>query len=645
MEKIFIIFILFSITLGKNLIKYEEIEKISIIKFNNPTQLNKFDIELLKEFDNTINSIDTQKNDVLIITGEGNESFTVGGRPSEINEISTIEKDEFDYVIRKIFKKIENFPLPVIALINGLALREGFELAVCCDFVVCSENAIFGFREQNEKGLYEFENPQRLLKNIDKGMAKKIILIKDFITPIEAKKIGLVSSYFLQDQIYEETIKLAKMITKNNKNAVAKAKKAISEGAKIINVPTKEDDKVTFFINIQYETRPDESLYIIGNNSDFGNWKEKKYKMKFTHGYNWRTKYRMKKNSPCIEYKFVCYSEYLEKWESGENRLLCPTNLEAFPRTLSGAYKLNLIWNQFQIIFNIHYPVVPPNSFMQLGLLEAPKCLEFWDKSEQKPIKMEMKKDETKVKNGIELSGMWSITLNLRNSILNKNYLDFEYRYSLFNEETKTALWEREPNRKIRILLNEKEVDKAMAPNAACFLLKNSIVDIIDVNFVANLDFNEIGDKNIFIGPYLQTEQDFELLSKKGINTILSVQTDKDIEYRQLDINLLNKYANKYGIEINRYPIEDFNREELYNRLKGAGDLLNKLIKEGKTVYVHCTAGIGRGPAVVIIYLILYENYSVRDAVTLCRKSRPKITPYYDAINEIVKIYKTGSEL
>ena len=83
MEKIFIIFILYSITLGKNLIKYEEIEKISIIKFNNPTQLNKLDIELLKEFDNTINSIDTQKNDVLIITGEGNESFTVGGRPSE----------------------------------------------------------------------------------------------------------------------------------------------------------------------------------------------------------------------------------------------------------------------------------------------------------------------------------------------------------------------------------------------------------------------------------------------------------------------------------------------------------------------------------------------------------------------------------
>ena len=74
------------------------------------------------------------------------------------------------------------------------------------------------------------------------------------------------------------------------------------------------------------------------------------------------------------------------------------------------------------------------------------------------------------------------------------------------------------------------------------------------------------------------------------------------------------------------------------NKLKGAADLLNKLVKEDKTVYVHCTAGIGRSSSVVVTYLILYENYSVRDAVELCRKYRPKISINYEVINEIAQI-------
>ena len=518
-------------------------------------------------------------------------------------------------------------------------------MAVCCDFIICSEKAVFGFYEKDIPDFYEFENPQRLLKNIDKGIAKKIIFSKDYITPYEAFKIGLANGYYLQDQFYEEGIKLAKMISNNGKNAIINSKKSINDGAKIINIPSQENNKVTFLISIQYETRSDEKLYIIGNNSDFGNWTEKKHEMEFRIGYIWKTKYSMEKNSPCIQYKFVCYSEYLEKWESGENRLLCPDNLEGHQKTLSGHYKLNLIFNHFEVVFNLHYPIVPPNTVMQINFYDYPDCLEVLDKNGKQTIKMQLKKDKMLPKNGIEISGLWTISLPLRNSILNKNYLDFEYKYSLFNIETNTTLLERGRNRKLRILLNEKEVDKDIDPFSASFLLKNSIIEVTDVNFVAFLDFDKLGDKNIFMGTYLENEQDFKTISEKGIDTILNVQTDRDLKYRQLNINELNNYANKYGIKIERYPIEDFNKEELYNKLKGAADLLNQLIKEGKTVYVHCTAGIGRSPSIVVIYLILYENYPIRDAIEFCKKFRPKISVNYDVINEIIKKYKIVSDL
>ena len=99
------------------------------------------------------------------------------------------------------------------------------------------------------------------------------------------------------------------------------------------------------------------------------------------------------------------------------------------------------------------------------------------------------------------------------------------------------------------------------------------------------------------------------------------------------------------AIQNRRGKYEDFNPEELYQKLKGAGDLLNNLLIKGKNVYVHCTAGISRGPSVVIIYLVLYHNYTFKDAVALCKKYRPKTSPNYDVIKDVIKLYKPNTEL
>ena len=548
-------------------------------------------------------------------------------------------------MISKIFQKIENYPIPVIAVINGIAIGESFELAVCCDFIICSENTFFSFSDKDKSTFYEFEKPQRLLNFIEKGIVKRIFLVKDNISSHEAYRIGLVNSYHPQNQILEEGIKLAKLISKNSKTAIKNSKLSINEGTKIISSIPEKQDEINFLISVHYKTKLDEYIYILGNRSDIGNWKEKKYKMHISRGFIWKNKFTMKKGDTCIQYKFVCASEYSEIWENGPNRLLCPYNIENLPLTSLGFYELNLEWNHFHINFNLHYPIVSPNYIIKLVFQEIPKELEINSQNNKNPITMDFNQDKVMIKNNNKLSGIWSITIPANASLLRKNYLDLEYKYSLYNIKTNENIMERGPYRKLRILLSEEKVDKEKDPYANCFLLKNSKLDFIDVNFVALLDFNKIGNTNIYIGPYLQTEQDFESIYKKGINAVLNVQTNKDLEYRQLDINILKKYANKYNINIERYPIEDFSQEELYQKLKGAGDLLNNLIKKGKNVYVHCTAGIGRAPSVVIIYLVLYQNYSINDAFELCKKYRPKISPNVEIIKNIVKIHRQNSEL
>ena len=302
-----LILILIDIAFTKNLIKYEEIDSISIIKL---TDNNKYDIAFLNEFIRILNKIILKNTNVLILTGEGDKFFSIENKSNEKNLIS-----ENNTLMSNIFQKIENYPIPVIAVVNGFAIGESFELAVCCDFIICSENTFFGFSDKDKSIFYEFEKPQRLLNFIEKGIAKRIFLVKDNISSHEAYRIGLVNSYHPQNQILEEGIKLAKLISKNSKTAIKNSKLSINEGTKIISAIPEEKNEINFLISIYYKTQLDEYIYILGNRTDIGNWKEKKYKLHISKGFIWKNKFTMKKSDKCIQYKFVCVSKSSEIWE------------------------------------------------------------------------------------------------------------------------------------------------------------------------------------------------------------------------------------------------------------------------------------------------------------------------------------------
>ena len=141
-----LILILIDIVFTQNLIKYEEIESISIIKL---TDNNKYDIEFLNEFIRILNKIILKNTNVLILTGEGDKFFSIENKSNEKNLIS-----EHNTLMRNIFQKIENYPIPVIAVVNGMTIGESFELAVCCDFIICSENTFFGFSDKDKSIFY-----------------------------------------------------------------------------------------------------------------------------------------------------------------------------------------------------------------------------------------------------------------------------------------------------------------------------------------------------------------------------------------------------------------------------------------------------------------------------------------------------------
>ena len=143
--------------------------------------------------------------------------------------MSTLTPEEGEAFGKKgndVFRKIETFPIPVIAAVNGFALGGGNEICMSCDIRICSDNAIFG---QPEAGLGitpGFGGTQRLARIIAPGLAKEIIYSTKNIDAAKAKEVGLVNEVYTQDELLPAAEKLASKIAKNAPIAVRACKKA-----------------------------------------------------------------------------------------------------------------------------------------------------------------------------------------------------------------------------------------------------------------------------------------------------------------------------------------------------------------------------------------------------------------------------------
>lgn len=212
-------------------VKYKVEDSIAIVTIDRPKALNALNSQVLDEIEECFDSIDTEEVRTVIVTGAGEKSFVAGADIAEMKDLDAKGGRTFCEKGNRVFRKIETFPRPVIAAVNGFALGGGNELAMSCDIRYCAENAIFG---QPEVGLGitpGFGGTQRLVKVIgSQSKAKEILLSAKNIKAQEALEIGLVSKVIPQEELMSEVTKLAKKISENAPIAVEYTKAAANEG-------------------------------------------------------------------------------------------------------------------------------------------------------------------------------------------------------------------------------------------------------------------------------------------------------------------------------------------------------------------------------------------------------------------------------
>ncbi len=209
----------------------EEKSGAAILTLNRPAAMNSLNFGLLYALRDSLAAL-YFRNDIrsVIITGAGEKVFCAG---ADLKERATLTDDEvkkFIMTIRELTSAIQDFPRPVIAAVNGVALGGGTEIALASDIRIGSDNALMGLTETRLAIIPGGGGTQRLPRIIGVARAKELIFTGRRVDAAEALDIGLINKKCPAGDLMAQCLDMAEMISQTGPIAVEQAKYAINRG-------------------------------------------------------------------------------------------------------------------------------------------------------------------------------------------------------------------------------------------------------------------------------------------------------------------------------------------------------------------------------------------------------------------------------
>lgn len=232
----------------KNISIENESPGIRTVRISRPSALNALNTETLHELRRSLaEAAKDESVRVVILTGEGEKSFIAGADIAEMKDKNPGQGVEFAILGHEVAKTLELMPKPTIAAVNGFALGGGTEMAIACDFIVCSDNAVFGQPEVGLGIIPGFGATVRLAKFVGLPLAKELIFSGRRIKSEEAHRIGLVNHVYPQAEFRAKVLELAKSIASQSHSAVSRAKQLMNEFSESTGLSFKIDAEAHAF--------------------------------------------------------------------------------------------------------------------------------------------------------------------------------------------------------------------------------------------------------------------------------------------------------------------------------------------------------------------------------------------------------------
>lgn len=200
---------------------------VALIRLNRPDALNALNSQLMGELADAMADADrNEKVRCIVLTGS-EKAFAAGADIKEMAAKSFVEIYN-DNLFSAEIDRITATRKPVIAAVSGYALGGGCELAMACDFIICSDTAKFGQPEINLGVIAGIGGTQRLTRLVGKSKAMDMHLTGRFMDAAEAERSGLVSRVVPAAKLIPEVLAVAKKITEKSQLAVKAAKETVN---------------------------------------------------------------------------------------------------------------------------------------------------------------------------------------------------------------------------------------------------------------------------------------------------------------------------------------------------------------------------------------------------------------------------------
>ncbi len=200
-------------------------DTVARVTLNQPP-LNIIDIPMIEELHSALAKVHSSKDVKVLVIDHQGKAFSAGvsikdHTPNKVGEM--LEK------FHAMFRLLNSLAVPSLALVDGMALGGGCELAVVCDMVLASDRATFG-QPEIKVGVFPPVAAVLFPRLVGRNRALELVLTGETIDAAEAKAMGLINKVFPTQGFYEKAEEFIRKLTSLSGPVLRLTKRAVDRG-------------------------------------------------------------------------------------------------------------------------------------------------------------------------------------------------------------------------------------------------------------------------------------------------------------------------------------------------------------------------------------------------------------------------------
>ena len=213
------------------LVEYVSGGRVAIITLNRPHADNAVTTELAAQLIEVLETIAARPSvRVAILTGAGDRAFSVGGDLYQRKQMTKEEWLRQRQVFDRVLYNLRQLRRPIFTAVHGMAYGGGCEMAISTDFIIASEDALFGQPEAMVGLSAGGGSPVFLPRVLPPGKAMQMLMTGEPITAQEAYRLGMVNEIYPKAELMSAALSIAEKIADNSPTAVQSVKRAVQNG-------------------------------------------------------------------------------------------------------------------------------------------------------------------------------------------------------------------------------------------------------------------------------------------------------------------------------------------------------------------------------------------------------------------------------